>query len=59
MNTDHRSLVNDPEAIAALLAVARRERAREVYRLLFAPLIAFLRRPKFRRTRASHSRAYC
>jgi len=61
MRTDYHTLLNDPDALDAVMAAARRERAREMHRLLVAPLLAlFRRRPKqLRRTRMIHGRAYC
>ena len=58
MALDYRTLVNDPDALAAALAAARRQRAREVHRLLVAPLLALFRRPKPRASRMIRSQAY-
>ena len=49
----------DYDRVPALLAAARRERAREMHRLLIAPLVAFFRMPKRRPSRMIRSQAYC
>jgi hypothetical protein len=49
----------DYNRIPALKAAARRERAREVHRLLIAPLLALFRARPLRRSRMIHRRAYC
>ena len=60
MRTDYHTLLNDPDALDAVLAAARRERAREMHRLLVAPLLAlFRRRPPLRRSRMIRSQAHC
>lgn len=59
MALDYRKLIEDPDALAAAYAAARRERAREVHRLVVAPLLALLRRPPRRRTRMIPSQARC
>jgi hypothetical protein len=60
MATDYRSITENPEALSRLITAARRERAREMHRLVFAPLIALFRRPKkLRASRMIRSQAYC
>jgi len=49
----------DYDRIPGLLAAARRERAREMHRLLIAPLMAFFRTPKPKASRMIRSQAYC
>ena len=49
----------DYDRIPALMAAARRERAREIHRLLIAPLVALFRAPPLRKSRMIHSQAYC
>jgi hypothetical protein len=49
----------DYERIPALMAAARRERAREIHRLIFAPLAALFKTPRRRPSRMLRHQAYC
>jgi len=57
MSTRYRTLVNDADALSKLHAAARRERAREVHRLLVAPLLRLVRQPTLRSARMLPGRA--
>lgn len=49
----------DYQKIPEIAAAARRQRAREIHRLIIAPLLAFFKAPKPRASRMSRSKAYC
>ena len=46
MKLTYEAILADPDLLQRAIAEARRERALAIHRLVFAPIAAFLRRPK-------------
>ena len=46
-------ILDNPETIARIRAAARRERTREINRLVFAPIAAFFHRPAKTKAKAA------
>jgi hypothetical protein len=46
MKLTYEAILSNPDLLARVLADAKRERARELHRLIFAPIASFFRRPR-------------